>query len=59
MFRIGHLGDFNDLMLLGTLCGIELGLRAAGVPHADKGVAAALDRLAVPLASPAPLRASA
>ena len=59
VFRIGHLGDFNDLMLLGTLCGIELGLRAAGVPHADKGVAAALDRLAVPLASPAPLRASA
>ena len=46
-------------MLLGTLCGVELGLRAAGIPHADKGVSAALDRLAVPLATPAPLRASA
>jgi alanine-glyoxylate transaminase/serine-glyoxylate transaminase/serine-pyruvate transaminase len=59
VFRIGHLGDFNDLMLLGTLCGVELGLRAAGIPHADAGVAAALDRLAVPLAVPAALRVSA
>ena len=32
MFRIGHLGDFNDLMLAGTLCGVEMGLRIAGVP---------------------------
>jgi alanine-glyoxylate transaminase/serine-glyoxylate transaminase/serine-pyruvate transaminase len=59
VFRIGHLGDFNDLMLLGTLCGVELGLRAAGIPHADQGVSAALERLAVPLAVPPPLRASA
>ena len=32
VFRIGHLGDFNDLMLAGTLCGVEMGLRIAGVP---------------------------
>ena len=32
IFRIGHLGDFNDLMLAGTLCGVEMGLRLAGVP---------------------------
>ena len=32
VFRIGHLGDLNELMLAGTLCGIEMGLRAAGVP---------------------------
>ena len=31
-FRIGHLGDFNELMLTGTLCGVEMGLAAAGVP---------------------------
>jgi alanine-glyoxylate transaminase/serine-glyoxylate transaminase/serine-pyruvate transaminase len=41
-FRIGHLGDFNDLMLCGTLCGVEMGLRAAGVPAAGGGVEAAL-----------------
>lgn len=45
-FRIGHLGSFNDLMLAGTLCGVEMGLRLAGVPHRDGGVAAALDCLA-------------
>lgn len=45
VFRIGHLGDFNDLMLAGTLCGIEMGLRAAGVPHSPGGVVAALDYL--------------
>ena len=44
-FRIGHLGSFNDLMLAGTLSGIEMGLRLAGVPHSDGGVMAALDRL--------------
>jgi alanine-glyoxylate transaminase/serine-glyoxylate transaminase/serine-pyruvate transaminase len=42
VFRIGHLGDFNDLMLAGTLCGIEMGLQAAGVPLKGSGVAAAL-----------------
>src|SRR5215469_2918364 len=45
VFRIGHLGDFNDLMLAGTLCGVEMGLEVAGVPHKTGGVAAALDYL--------------
>jgi alanine-glyoxylate transaminase/serine-glyoxylate transaminase/serine-pyruvate transaminase len=45
IFRIGHLGDFNDLMLAGTLSGVEMGLALAGVPHAKGGVAAALDYL--------------
>lgn len=45
VFRIGHLGDFNDAMLMGTLSGIELGLRKAGVPHTPGGVAAALEVL--------------
>jgi len=46
IFRIGHLGDFNDLMLMGTLAGVELGLRAAGVPHRREGLGAAMDILA-------------
>ena len=46
VFRIGHLGDFNDLMLMGTLAGVEMGLHLAGVPHSDGGVAAAMDVLA-------------
>jgi alanine-glyoxylate transaminase/serine-glyoxylate transaminase/serine-pyruvate transaminase len=41
-FRIGHLGDFNELMLIGTLGGVELGLGAAGVPFTRGGVDAAL-----------------
>jgi alanine-glyoxylate transaminase/serine-glyoxylate transaminase/serine-pyruvate transaminase len=45
-FRIGHLGDFNDLMLAGTLGGVEMGLEIAGVPHRKGGVAAALEYLA-------------
>ena len=45
VFRIGHLGDFNDLMLSGTLCGVEMGLGLAGVPHSTGGVAAAMDYL--------------
>ncbi len=45
VFRIGHLGDFNDLMLAGTLSGVEMGLALAGVPHAKGGVAAAIDYL--------------
>ena len=45
VFRIGHLGDFNDLMLAGALCGVEMGLRAAGVPFNPGGVAAALEHL--------------
>jgi alanine-glyoxylate transaminase/serine-glyoxylate transaminase/serine-pyruvate transaminase len=44
IFRIGHLGDFNDLMLAGTLCGVEMGLRLAGVDIA-LGVPAALEVL--------------
>jgi alanine-glyoxylate transaminase/serine-glyoxylate transaminase/serine-pyruvate transaminase len=45
VFRIGHVGHFNDLMLAGTLSGIEMGLRLAGVPHREGGVAAALHQL--------------
>jgi len=45
VFRIGHLGDYNDLMLAGTLCGVEMGLSLAGVPFSKGGVAAALDFL--------------
>jgi alanine-glyoxylate transaminase/serine-glyoxylate transaminase/serine-pyruvate transaminase len=45
VFRIGHLGDFNDLMLAGTLCGVEMGLELAGVPHQKGGVAAAMEYL--------------
>jgi alanine-glyoxylate transaminase/serine-glyoxylate transaminase/serine-pyruvate transaminase len=46
VFRIGHLGDFNDLTLAGTLAGVEMGLELAGVPHRKGGVQAALDYLA-------------
>ncbi|HMK69250.1 MAG TPA: aminotransferase class V-fold PLP-dependent enzyme, partial [Stellaceae bacterium] len=46
VFRIGHLGDFNDLMLMGTLAGVEMGLGIAGVPHKRGGTQAALDFLA-------------
>ena len=46
VFRIGHLGSFNDLMLAGTLSGVEMGLRLAGVPHQAGGVTAALQALA-------------
>jgi alanine-glyoxylate transaminase/serine-glyoxylate transaminase/serine-pyruvate transaminase len=45
VFRIGHIGDFNDLMLAGALSGVEMGLKVAGVPHKDGGVQAALDYL--------------
>ena len=45
-FRIGHLGDLNDLTLVGTLGGVEMGLAVAGVPHRKGGVQAALDYLA-------------
>lgn len=46
VFRIGHLGWFNDLMLCGTLAGVEMGLSLAGVPHRKGGVAAAMEFLA-------------
>lgn len=45
VFRIGHLGDFNELMLAGTLSGVEMGLAAANVPHNRGGVQAALGYL--------------
>jgi alanine-glyoxylate transaminase / serine-glyoxylate transaminase / serine-pyruvate transaminase len=44
-FRIGHVGDFNELMLAGTLAGVEMGLKLAGIPHRKDGVGAALDYL--------------
>ena len=45
VFRIGHLGAFNDLTLMGTLAGVEMGLALAGVPHAAGGVQAAMAAL--------------
>jgi alanine-glyoxylate transaminase/serine-glyoxylate transaminase/serine-pyruvate transaminase len=50
VFRIGHLGDFNDLTLMGTLAGVEMGLRLAGVPHRAGGVDAAMASLTKPAA---------
>jgi alanine-glyoxylate transaminase/serine-glyoxylate transaminase/serine-pyruvate transaminase len=51
VFRIGHLGDFNDLTLMGTLAGVEMGLAIANVPHRAGGVTAAMASLAAPAAS--------
>lgn len=45
VFRIGHLGDLNDLALIGTLAGVEMGLELAGIKHAKGGVAAAMESL--------------
>lgn len=45
-FRIGHLGDTNELTIMGALTGVEMGLRIAGIPHAKGGVDAAMDYLA-------------
>jgi alanine-glyoxylate transaminase/serine-glyoxylate transaminase/serine-pyruvate transaminase len=45
VFRIGHLGDFNDLMLSGTLSGVEMGLALGNIPHKSGGILAALDHL--------------
>jgi alanine-glyoxylate transaminase/serine-glyoxylate transaminase/serine-pyruvate transaminase len=45
VFRIGHLGDFNDLMLVATLSGVEMGLALGGVPHQTGGVATVLNYL--------------
>ena len=53
VFRIGHLGDFNDLTLAGTLAGVEMGLALAGVPLKKEGVQAALAYLAECRAKPA------
>ena len=45
VFRVGHLGDINDLTLAGTLSGVEMGLALAGVPHRKGGVLAAMEYL--------------
>jgi alanine-glyoxylate transaminase / serine-glyoxylate transaminase / serine-pyruvate transaminase len=59
VFRIGHLGDFNDLTLIGTLAGVEMGLDLAKVPHKKGGVDAAMDYLAHGSAAGATKRAAA
>jgi alanine-glyoxylate transaminase/serine-glyoxylate transaminase/serine-pyruvate transaminase len=46
MFRIGHLGDSNDLTLLATLAGCEMGLKLAGIALRGSGVQAAMDHFA-------------
>ena len=53
VFRIGHLGDFNDLTLMGTLAGVEMGLELAGVPMKKEGVRAAMEYLAAAASAPA------
>jgi alanine-glyoxylate transaminase/serine-glyoxylate transaminase/serine-pyruvate transaminase len=58
MFRIGHLGDTNDLTLLGALAGCEMGLKLAGVKLAGSGVQAAMDHFSSHAAS-TPLRRAA
>jgi alanine-glyoxylate transaminase/serine-glyoxylate transaminase/serine-pyruvate transaminase len=45
VFRVGHMGQFNDLMLMGTLAGVEMGLYLANVPHRSGGVLAAMEVL--------------
>ena len=45
VFRIGHLGDLNDLTLVGTLAGVEMGLAIADIRHRSRGVKAAMDYL--------------
>ncbi|MNT75599.1 hypothetical protein D3C72_2145090 [compost metagenome] len=58
MFRIGHLGDCNDLTLMATLAGCEMGLKISGVSLAGSGTVAAMDYLATH-ATPLPLKAAA
>jgi alanine-glyoxylate transaminase/serine-glyoxylate transaminase/serine-pyruvate transaminase len=53
VFRIGHLGDFNDLTLMGTLAGVEMGLGLAAVPHKKEGVKAAMEYLESAAQAPA------
>lgn len=55
VFRIGHLGDFNDLMLAGTLSGVEMGLALAGVPFIRGGIVAGLERLSTGAPASAPV----
>jgi alanine-glyoxylate transaminase/serine-glyoxylate transaminase/serine-pyruvate transaminase len=54
VFRIGHLGECNDLILMGALTGVEMGLAAAGVPHRAGGVGAAMRELEAGTAGNAP-----
>jgi alanine-glyoxylate transaminase / serine-glyoxylate transaminase / serine-pyruvate transaminase len=56
VFRIGHLGECNELVLLGALSGVEMGLAAAGVPHRAGGVAAAMAELGAHQADATPMR---
>ena len=56
VFRIGHLGDFHQLMVTGVLTGVEMGLRARGIPHRSGGVEAAMDYLS---GNAGPVRAAA
>ena len=51
IFRIGHMGDLNEPMLLGALAAIELALADAGIPHMRGGIEAAMDSLRAPAAS--------
>ena len=53
VFRIGHLGDFNDLALMGTLAGVEMGLELAGIPVKKEGVNAAMEYLSSCAKAPA------
>jgi alanine-glyoxylate transaminase / serine-glyoxylate transaminase / serine-pyruvate transaminase len=52
VFRIGHLGDTNDLTILGALTGVEMGLGLAGIPYREGGVQAAMTYLAATSNSP-------
>ena len=57
MFRIGHLGDSNDLTLLAALAGVEMGLKLSGIALAGSGVQAAMDFFAAhPARAPGPLK---
>ena len=52
-FRIGHIGHFNDLMLMGTLSGVEMGLELSNIPHRKGGVLAAMEVLTKSASQPA------
>jgi alanine-glyoxylate transaminase/serine-glyoxylate transaminase/serine-pyruvate transaminase len=57
-FRIGHIGYFNDLMLMGTLSGVEMGLDLAKVPYRNGGVLAAMEILKARDVTPMPQKAA-
>jgi len=58
VFRIGHLGDTNELTVLGALSGVELGFKAAGIPHRSGGVDAAMEVIAAARGQAGPAEAS-